>query len=145
MKLGLLCLATATLLFAPTATADSLDKLSTKKIERIAQNQINHGAIYSSRWGDASPYLRRLCYELIDRAFAPFGTQGWAHYVVNRESGCNPGAINSSSGANGIAQIMPMHSQYDHYRMRRDIHYAIAVFVHMSRGGRNTSPWACTC
>lgn len=144
MKLGLLCLATAIalLLVVPTAMADSVDYMPTKKIERAAQKQINKGAIYSSRWGDASPYLKRLCYELVERAFSPYGTQGWALHVVNRESGCNPGAINSSSGANGIAQIMPMHKQYDHYRIRRDIHYAVAVFVHMSRGGRSTSPWA---
>jgi Transglycosylase SLT domain len=143
VKLGLLCLTTAALLIVPTAMADGVDNMPTKKIERAAQKQINNGAIYSSRWGDASPYLKRLCYELVDRAFAPFGTSSWAHYVVNRESDCNPGAINSSSGANGIAQILQSHTQYDHYRIRHDIRYAVRVFVHMSDGGRNTSPWRC--
>ena len=63
--------------------------------------------------------------------------------VVNRESGCNPGAINSSSGANGIAQIMPsVWTQWDHYRIRHDLRYAVYVFVRMSDGGRYTGPWS---
>ncbi len=146
MKLGLLCLTTAALLFVPTAMADSVDNMSTNRIEQAAQNQINKGAIYSSRWGDASPYLKRLCYELVERAFSPFGTQSWALYVVNRESGCNPGAINSTSGTTGIAQIHPAyHKWINYYKLKRNIRYAVAVFVHMSKGGKATRPWACNC
>lgn len=125
----------------PAAQAGTED-MSYNQLARAGNKAIQKGHVYSSRWGDASPWLRSICYEMIDRAFAPFGTQRWAHYVVNRESGCNPGAINSDSAANGIAQIMPsVWTQYDHYRMRHDLRYAVSVFVRMSNGGRYTRPW----
>lgn len=106
---------------------------------------IKNGAVYSHRWGDASPYLIAICYEMVRRAFSRYGTQAWALYVVRRESGCNPGAINSSSGTTGIAQIHPRyHTWVNYYRVQRDMKYALATFVRLSRGGRNTGPW-CLC
>lgn len=127
---------------ATSAHAGNTDRMSYAQLAKAANKAIASGHVYSSRWGDASPWLRSLCYEMVDRAFRPFGTQAWAHMVVNRESGCNPGAINSSSAANGIAQIMPsVWTQYDHYRMRHDLRYAVSVFVRMSDGGRYTGPW----
>lgn len=123
----------------------SPESMTAFQLYDTARYEIATGGIYSSRWGDASPRLKAVCYELINRAFAPFRTQSWARYVVNRESGCNPGAINSSSGTTGIAQIHPdYHKQFDYHRMKFDMRYAIASFVRMSNGGRYTGPW-CLC
>ena len=138
-----------TLLFVLVVTsaqaADRVDSMRTEQVYDEAQQAIDSGAIYSSRWGGASSYLKRLCYELVERAFHPYGTQEWAVYIVRRESDCNPGAINSSSGTTGIAQIHPVYHRWiDYYRLKRDIRYAVAVFVRMSRGGRSTGPW-CLC
>lgn len=122
------------------STAQTYDQLIKK-----ANKEIRNGGIYSHRWGDASPRLRRLCYELVERAFRPYGTQQWALYVVRRESGCNPGAINSSSGTTGIAQIHPRyHKWINYWRVQRDMRYALWTFVRLSRGGHNTGPW-CLC
>lgn len=38
---------------------------------------------------------------------------GYVHYIVSKESGWNPNAINSSSGACGLIQIMPLHGIED--------------------------------
>jgi len=118
--------------------------LSTERLYQIATYEVKRGGIYSSRWGDASSRLKEVCYELVSRVFSPYGTQGWARYVVNRESGCNPGAVNSKSGTTGIAQIHPAYHDYDYPRMKRDMKYALATFIRLSRGGKNTGPW-CLC
>ena len=135
-------LATAAVSSASGGQQD-LNRMSYAQLAKAGDRAIRSGHVYSSRWGDASAWLKSICYEMVERAFRPFGTQEWATFVVNRESGCNPGAINSSSGANGIAQILQSHTQFDHYRMRHDLGYAVAAFVRMSGGGRNTQPWRC--
>lgn len=133
-------------LLAPTAaTADKVDRMSYRQLANAGDRAIDNGHVYSHRWGDASEYLKRICYEMVERAFAPYGTASWATAIVNRESGCNPGAINSSSGTTGIAQIHPgYHHWVDFQRVQRDMRYALATFVRLSRGGRNTGPW-CLC
>jgi hypothetical protein len=84
---------------------------------------------------------------MVDRAFRPYGTQAWAHYVVNRESGCNPAAINTTYSdpmqqATGLSQMIPaIHRWVDYGRVQRDMGYAVAVFVKLSDGGRSTGPW----
>jgi hypothetical protein len=114
-------------------------------LAKVADKAIRLGHVYSSRWGDASPWLKRLCYEMVERAFAPYGTQGWALHVVNRESGCNPAAINSSSGTTGIAQIHPAYHRWvDYHRVQRDMAYAVRTFMRLSRNGKSTGPW-CLC
>lgn len=119
--------------------------MSYGQLAREANTAIRNGAVHSHRWGDASPYLIRICYAMVDRAFRPYGTSSWARMIVNRESGCNPGAINSSSGTTGIAQIHPAyHHQFDYWRMQRDMRYAVAAFLRLSDGGRSTGPW-CLC
>ena len=153
MKLGLLILAFAVLLIivVSAANADRVDRLSDKQLAREAQKVIEHGGIRSTRYGDVTPYLRRLCHEMIDRAFAPYGASAvsWARYVVRRESRCNPAAVNHkyssrSQQATGIAQWIPAyHTWIDYERLVRDLKYAVAVFVRSSRGGRNTGPWRC--
>ena len=129
----------------PVSHVKPLAEIPYPFLAKVGNRAIRRGHVYSSRWGDASPWLKAICYEMVDRAFSPYGTQGWARHVVNRESGCNPGAINASSGTTGIAQIHPAyHTWIDYYRVKHDMGYALATFVRLSRGGRSTGPW-CLC
>ena len=136
-------------LFCTTAAqAGNVDRMSYAQLERAANNAIRHGHVYSHRWGDASPWLKTLCYEMVERAFAPYGTQRWAVYIVNRESGCNPAAINTTYSdpcqrATGLSQMIPcVHRWVNYSRVQRDMGYAVAVFVKLSNGGRSTGPWS---
>lgn len=122
-----------------------LNEIPYRFLAKVADKAIRQGHVYSHRWGDASPWLKAICYEMIDRAFGPYGTAAWARYVVNRESGCNPAAINSSSQTTGIAQIHPAyHTWVDFRRVQRDMAYALRTFLRLSRNGSNTGPW-CLC
>lgn len=67
-------------------------------------------------------------------------------YIIERESGGNPQAVNPSSGAFGCGQVMPMHwnggacdgldrTNVDHQRECVD---------RLSSGGTNLAPWAAT-
>ena len=151
MRLHVTALMAVVLLLTPAAvqakSADRVDHLTTRQLYSEAKKAIANGAIYSMRWGDASPYLIRLCYEALERAFKPYGTQRWAEYVVTRESGCNPGAVNTTYSswtqrAQCISQMIPAyHDWVDFRRCLRDLRYAVAVFVRLSRGGHNTQPW----
>ena len=141
------------LVMIPVANAHEsrIDKLPTKVLAKEAKKVVRHGGVYSHKCGDASPYLRRLSYELVERAFAPFGTQDWALYIVGRESCFNPGAINYKwsswdQQAKGLAQLIPAYHQWVNYgRMLKDPWYAAMVFVKLSDGGKSTGPWACSC
>lgn len=114
----------------------------------LADQAIRHGGIYSVRWGDASPILKGLCYEAVRREFARYGTQQWATHIVNRESGCNPGAVNTTYSDPGeratcISQMIPnVHRWVDYDRCQRDLFYAVRVFVKLSKGGNATRPWS---
>lgn len=120
-------------------------RFTTEQLYKQADKAIANGCIRSSRWGDACPYLIKLCYELVKREFSPYGTASWAVYIVRRESGCNPGAVNSKSGTTGIAQIHPTyHTWINYYRVKRDMKYAVKTFLRLSRNGHNTGPW-CLC
>lgn len=129
-------------LSAPTGS------LSTEQLYYDAQWEINHGGIYSHAYGAVSSRLKDVCYELVNRAFAPYGTQSWAYRVVNGESGCNPAAINytySNPGerATGLSQMIPnVHTWVNYPRAMRDMRYAIHVFIRLSRGGHSTGPWS---
>jgi hypothetical protein len=88
--------------------------------------------------------MRRLSYELVERAFTPYGPNAvrWSLCVVNRESGGNPGAI-SRTDDHGLPQFnRPSHPWIDYTRLKRDPPYAVAIFVRMSRGGSYRSPWS---
>lgn len=127
------------------STVRPLNEIPYHFLGKVANKAIHAGHVYSHRWGDASPWLKALCYEMVDRAFSPYGTQAWARMVVNRESGCNPAAINSSSGTTGIAQIHPdYHTWVDFQRVQWDMRYAIKTFLRLSRNGSSTGPW-CLC
>lgn len=125
-------------------------RLTTSQLYDNAQWEIAHGAIYGHGWGAVSSRLQELCYELVSRAFSPYGTSDWAVYIVRRESGCNPAAINYTYNdpgerATGLSQMIPnVHTWVDYQRVMYDLKYAIAVFVRLSDGGRSTGPW-CLC
>ena len=68
-------------------------------------------------------------------------------HIIQRESGGNPHAINSSSGAFGCAQVMPMHwnpggacAGLDRY----SIDDQRTCVDWLSQGGTRLSPWAAT-
>lgn len=135
------------------ARADALrtgqyDALPDRDLYALADQAAAHGGVYSERWGDASTILKSVCYEAVRRSFARFGTEQWAVYVVRRESGCNPGAVNTtysswSQRAQCIAQMIPaVHTWVDYGRCKRDLRYAVQVFVKLSDGGSSTGPWA---
>lgn len=123
-------------------------RLNDADLYALAGQAIRHGGIYSVRWGDASPILKGLCYEAVRRTFARYGNERWALHIVNRESGCNPGAVNTTYSDPGeratcIAQMIPnVHRWVDYGRCQRDLRYAVEVFVRLSRGGRSTGPWS---
>lgn len=141
------------LIMAPVASAHEsrIDKLPTKVLAKEAKKVVRHGGVYSHKCGDASPYLKRLSYELVERAFRPYGTQDWALYIVGRESCFNPGAINTKYSnpkqqATGLAQLIPaIHTWVNYDRMVKDPWYGAMVFVKLSNGGKSTGPWACSC
>lgn len=148
---ALVAIAVLLLLPAPSEARsthrDKVDHLTTKQLYREAKKVIAHNGIRSIRWGGASSYLRRLCYEAVERAFTPYGTQWWAEAIIRRESDCNPGAVNTKYSdwderAQCIAQMIPKyHTWVDYKRCKHDLRYAVAIFVRLSRGGHNTQPW----
>ena len=137
------------LVMTPLASAHSsrIDQLPTKVLAKEAKKVVKNGGVYSPKCGDASPYLLRLSYELVERAFRPYGTEGWALYIVGRESCFNPGAINFKwdgwkNQAKGLAQLIPVYHPWVNYdRMLVDPWYGAQVFVKLSRGGTRTGPW----
>ena len=129
------------------AGQQDLDRLSYAQLDRAAQKEIARGGIYGIGWGAASPWLKSICYEMVERAFTPYGNQRWATYVVNRESGCNPGAVNTtysswSQRARCIAQLIPYYHRWvDYGKCSTNMRYSIAVFVRLSKGGNSRGPW----
>lgn len=84
--------------------------------------------------------------QIIQQAFAPLGGGAvtWAERVAMCESGDNPGAVNRSSGAAGLFQIMPStwagtpyasQSEFDPVANAR-----AAAWIYARRGG---SAWTC--
>jgi soluble lytic murein transglycosylase-like protein len=84
--------------------------------------------------------------QIIQQAFAPLGSGAvtWAERVALCESGDNPNAVNRSSGAEGLFQIMPStwagtpyasQSEFDPVANAR-----AAAWIYARRGG---SAWTC--
>lgn len=133
---------TATTHAANKASGHIADRMTVHQLKKAAKTAVRKGHIHSTRWGDATPWLRRLSTELVERAFRPYGTQQWALYIVHRESGGNPGAVNRYSGCAGLMQVLPSaHPWVNIKRLKADPGYAAAVFVRMSHGGSYRSPW----
>lgn len=141
-------------LFAQQArAADRVDRLTDWQLHREAQRVAGHGGILCQTPGQgsgcASTYMRRLTFELVDRAF-PVSERAWAHCVAGRESGHNPAAL-STTGDYGVGQINYVtHLWIDRNRIAHlgphgwvsDVAYSVALFVRVSDGGRVRSPWA---
>lgn len=131
--------------------SDRIDRLPTKVLAKEAK-KVAVKQTYSHRHGHCSRYLQKLSYELVQRAFQRYGTQDWALYVVDRESGFCPGAINTTYSAwreqaKGLAQLIPKYHSpsIDYDRILRDPAYAVKVFVSLSHGGKRTGPWCLPC
>lgn len=62
--------------------------------------------------------------------------------IVTRESGGNPTAVNSSSGAYGCFQIMPYVWAANCPDLDRGVGGQITCAGRISNGGRNLGPWA---
>lgn len=125
----------------------NIPHMSDEQLADQARLEVRNGGTYSVRYGDCSERLKALSRELVDRAFAPYGTQSWAEYIVGRESGFCPGAVNTtysswSQQAQCLAQLIPAyHTWVDYDRCKSDPAYSAWVFVRLSRGGHSTGPW----
>lgn len=132
------------LVVATDARGDNVDRMSQARLERAAHRAVVKGGVHSTRWADASPWLRRLSHELVERAFGET-TRGWALCVVGRESGFNPGAV-SRTDDHGLPQInRPSHPWVNYARIVRDPVYAVAVMVRLSDHGASRGPWGWSC
>lgn len=151
-KLAILATVVLVALLAGSATqastaGDRVSKMSWVTLAKEAKKVVRNGGCHSVRHRDASQYLMRLSYELVLRAFLPFGTERWALYIVDRESGFNPCAVNTTYSywreqARCLMQAIPKyHAWVDYKRCNSDPAYAVRVFVRMSRGGHHVSPW----
>jgi hypothetical protein len=124
--------------------ADRVDRMRTPALERASIRAAATGGIHSHRYGDATPWMRRLSRELVERAFTG-SARSWALCVVNRESGFNPGAI-SRTDDHGLPQInRPSHSWVNYGRITVDPPYAVAVMVKLSRHGHSRGAWGYSC
>lgn len=121
--------------------------MSDDQLAQQGRLEIRHGGTYSVRYGDCSERLKAISRELVSRAFAPYGTQSWAEYIVGRESGFCPGAVNTTypnpnQRAQCLAQLIPAyHTWVDYKKCKSDPSYSVWVFVRLSRGGHSTGPW----
>lgn len=112
-----------------------------------AREEVRNGGTYSIRYGGCSERLKTLSRELVERAFRPYGTSQWALYIVGRESGFCPGAVNTTYSnpmqqAQCIAQMIPAyHTWVDYKRCKSDPAYSVQVFKELSDGGSKTGPW----
>jgi len=84
------------------------------------------------------------CHEAVDR-YWPSSSQGWAHRIVDRESGGDPTAQNSHSSAAGCMQLVRVHAhRYDatgsswsmRYDARANIRAALNLYLE-----QGTRPW----
>lgn len=130
---------------------DSLNYIQFMSDEQLAEagkRAIANGGTYSVRWGDCSNDVKTIVKELINRYFGPHGTERWAYYIVDRESGFCPGAVNTtysdwSQQAQCVAQLIPeYHRWVDYDRCKTDPAYSVAVFAKLSRNGQSTGPWS---
>jgi hypothetical protein len=113
--------------------------LTTRQLERLGRRVAAHGGVRSSRYGDATPLMRRISLVLVARAF-PARTRPWALCIVLRESGANPGAI-SVSHDYGLGQLHRGLWPVNIWRQLRDPGYGARAFALVSEHGRRRWPW----
>lgn len=133
---------------AQAASQDRVDKLSYYQLKQEGIKVVRNGGTYSVRWGDCSPYLKRIVQEIIERVFSPHKTEEWADYIVYRESGYCPGAVNTKYSnpdqqAQCVAQMIPAYHEWvDYKKCKSDPAYSVRVFERLSKGGYSTGPWS---
>jgi len=125
-----------------TAIATASTFRSQTSLEAQARYVALHGGITGTCAGCATYRLQSLDRQLIAKQFSRAGSDAvrWALCVANRESGYNPGAINSSSGAAGLFQFLG-HPQYSYWRLTHDPVYQVRAAWQLSHGARDRSPW----
>ena len=101
-----------------------------------------HGGIQGSCFGCATSRMKYLSRQLVIQQFqrAGSGAVRWALCVVGRESGGNPGAVNSSSGAAGLFQFLG-HPQYSNWMLTHDPVGQVRAAWQLSHGAQDRSPW----
>lgn len=127
----------------------------TVSLARKARWEAQHGGIRSTRYGDATQRMKTLSRQLVVRRFARAGGDAvrWALCVVERESGFNPGAVNSTAiapdvpvagagHASGLPQIVVYYHRWvDRWKLLHDPAYAVAAMYRLSNGGLVRGPW----
>jgi len=121
----------------PIATSSTFNSLHAQ-----ARYHAMHGGIQGSCYGCATYRMKSMSRRLVIERFssAGSGAVSWALCVVGRESGFNPGAINSSSGAAGLFQFLG-HPQYSYWRLTHDPVYQVQAAWQLSHHARDHSPW----
>jgi hypothetical protein len=140
--------AAASLLAVPAALAGNHGTT----LEQQARWEALHGGILGTGMFQATPWMQTLSRLLVAKAFRRDGREAtaWASCVVTHESGWNPGALNGSSGAAGLAQFeVQWHPEYSDdgkgtgsWRIRHDPVFAVAAMHRLSLGGKDRRPWA---
>jgi Transglycosylase SLT domain len=136
-KLVLTTIVLSFVLVGQTAQAERSQSLEYK-----ARWTARHGGITGSCWGCATSKMQWQSRALVIKQFSRAGSDAvrWALCVVRRESGFNPGAINSSSGAAGLFQFLG-HPQYSYYLLTHDPVYQVRAAWQLSNGARTRSHW----
>ncbi len=125
-----------------------LHLFSDAQLKKAGKEAIANGGTYSVRYGDCSSDVKAIVRELINRTFGPFGTESWATYIVDRESGFCPGAVNTTYSdwnqqAQCVAQMIPAYHTWVNYkRCKSDPAYSVLVFAELSNYGTSTGPWS---
>lgn len=127
--------------FALTTVATA-STFSSASLHSQARYVAMHGGIQGSCAGCATYRMKYLARQLVIERFSSAGSNAvrWALCVVGRESGFNPGAINSSSGAAGLFQFLG-HPQYSYWMLTHDPVYQVGAAWNLSHGARDHSPW----
>lgn len=101
-----------------------------------------HGGIQGSCYGCATSRMQYLSRRLVIEQFSRAGSDAvrWALCVMGRESGGNPGAVNSSSGAAGLFQFLG-HPQYSYWMLTHDPVGQVKAAWQLSHGAQDRSPW----
>jgi Transglycosylase SLT domain len=134
--------AIAAVVVAGQTTAQAERSQSTATLESKARWTALHGGITGSCWGCATSKMQWQSRALVVKQFSRAGSDAvrWSLCVVRRESGFNPGAVNSSSGAAGLFQFYG-HPQYDSWKLTHDPVYQVKAAWSLSNGANTRYHW----
>lgn len=83
----------------PTPTQTAAPASSSSSESSGSSGGSGGGSVYYTGGGDSTAWLTAAGIDPAD--------WGYVDYIVSRESGWNPNAVNSSSGASGLVQALP--------------------------------------